>query len=83
MTGLFEFFGCFFSFRFIDGLIVASSSDFLAEACEEVVCFYLEENLRLLLRYDFLFLALACMEVINPISVILGRSIMFTILKGL
>ena len=37
----------------------------------------------LILRSDFLFLDLAFLEVIYPISVILGRSIMFTILKGL
>ena len=37
----------------------------------------------LLLISDLLFLALACIKAIDPISVILGISIMFTILKGL
>ena len=37
----------------------------------------------LLLRADLLFLALACINAIDPISVILGISIMFTILNGL
>ena len=36
-----------------------------------------------LLRADFLFLAMACLEAIDPISFILVRSVMFTILKGL
>ena len=43
----------------------------------------LEENLGLLLRFDFIFLALACLEAIDLISGTLGISIMFTILKGL
>ena len=64
-------------------MIVASSSDFSTEDPEEVGCCSLEENLGLLLRADFLFLALACLEAIDPVYVILGRSIMFTILKGL
>ena len=46
-------------------------------------CFSLEEKLGFLLISDFLFLALACLETIDTISVILGRYIMFTILKGL
>ena len=37
----------------------------------------------LLLRSDLLFLALACIKAIDPISVILRISIMFTILNGL
>ena len=41
------------------------------------------ENLGLMLRDEFLFLALACLEEIDSISVILVISIMFTILKGL
>ena len=72
-----------FSCRFRDDLIVASSSDCLAGAPEEVGCCSLEENLGLLLRAEFLSLALTCLEAIDPISVILGRSIMFTILEGL
>ena len=32
---------------------------------------------------DFLFLTLACLEAIDTISIILGRSIIFTILKVL
>ena len=83
MAGLFEFFECSFCCHFRDDLIVASSSDCLAEAPEEVGCCSLEENFGLLLRAYFLFLALACMEAIDPISVILGRSVMFNILKGL
>ena len=43
----------------------------------------LEENLGLLLRFDFIFLALACLEAIDLISGTLGISIMFTILNGL
>ena len=46
-------------------------------------CCYLEENLGLMLRDDFLFLTLAYLEAIDPIYVILGISIMFTIFKGL
>ena len=72
-----------FSCCFIYYLIVASSSDCSAEAPEEVGCCSLEENFVLLLRADFLFLDLACLEAIDPISVILDGSIMFTILKGL
>ena len=53
------------------------------EAPEEVGCCSLELNLGLLLRSDSLFLDLDCLEAIDPISVILGRSIMFTIMKGL
>ena len=64
-------------------MIIDSSFDYSAEAHEEVGCCSLEENLGLLLRYNFLFLDLSCLEVIDLISVILGRSIMFTILKGL
>ena len=82
MAGLFESFTGF-SCSFRDNLIVASSSDCSDEAPEEVGCCSLEENLGLLLRADFLFLALACLEAIDPVYVILGRSIMFTILKGL
>ena len=46
-------------------------------------CCSLKENLGFLLRSDFLFLAMACLEAIDPISVILVRSVMLTILKGL
>ena len=73
----------FYSCHFKHDLIVASSSDLSMEVPEDVGCCSLEENLGLLLRADFLFLTLACLEAIYPISVILGRSIMFTILKGL
>ena len=82
MAGLFESFTGF-SCSFRDNLIVASSSDCSDEAPEEVGCCSLEENLGLLLRTDFLFLSMDCLEAIDPISIILGRSIMFTILKGL
>ena len=71
------------SFRFRDDFIFESSYDCLAEAPEEVGCCFLEENLGFLLRYDLLFLNLDCLEAMDPISVILGRSIMFTILKVL
>ena len=64
-------------------MIVALYYYFLTEASDEVGCCYLEENLGLMLRANFLFLTLACMEAIDPISVILGIYIMFTILKGL
>ena len=53
------------------------------EAPEEVGCCSLEENLGLLMRADLQFLTMACMEAIDPIYVIFGWSIMFTILKGL
>ena len=64
-------------------MIIDSSFDCLFEAPEEVGCCSLEENLGLLLRANFLFLDLACMEAIDPIYFILGRSIIYTILKGL
>ena len=68
---------------FRDDLIVVSSYDFSAEAPEEVGCCSLDENLGLMMRADFLFLNLACMEEIDPIYFIFGISIMFTILKGM
>ena len=64
-------------------MIVASYSDCLAESPDEVGCCSLEGNLGFLLRSEFLFLAPAFLEEIDPISVILRVSIMFTILKGL
>ena len=63
-------------------MIVTSSSDFSLEDPEEVGCCSLEEKLELLLRYDLLILTLAFLEAIDPISVILGSSTIFTILKG-
>ena len=78
-----NFLNGFYSCHFKHDLIVASSSDWSTEVPEDVGCCSLEENLGLLLRANFLFLTPACLEAIDPISVILGRSIMFTILKGL
>ena len=53
------------------------------EAPGEVDFSSLEKNLGLLLRAGHLFLTLACLESIDPIFMILGRYIMFTILKRL
>ena len=83
MARLFDYFYCLFCCRFRDDLVVASSSDCSLKAPGEVGCCSLEENFGFLLRADFLILTLACLEVFDPISAILGRSIMLTILKGL
>ena len=83
MDKLFEFFYYFFCCYFRDNSIVASTFDFSEEAPEEVGCCSFEENMGLLLRANLLFLALACLEAIDPISFIFGVSIMFTSLKGL
>ena len=83
MAGMIEFFDWFLSCRFINDLIAALSSYWSAEAPEEVGCSSLEENSGLPLISNFLFLDLVCLEKMDQIYVILGRSIMFTILKGL
>ena len=52
-------------------------------APKEVDCCSLDENLVLVPRAELLFLTLDCLEAIDPISVIMGSFIMFTIFKGL
>ena len=83
MAVLYEFFDFFFSCRFRYDIIFTSSSGCLEVAPDEVDCCSLEVNFGLLLRADLLFLTLACQEAIDPICMILGSFIMFTILKGL
>ena len=53
------------------------------EAAEEMCFCSLERVYGLILKTDLLFLILSCQEAIDPISLILGRSGVFTILKGL
>ena len=53
------------------------------EAPEEVHICSLEGNVGLLLIANLLFLTLTYMKSIDPVSLMLGRSIMFTVLKGL
>ena len=60
----------FFSCRFKVDLMDTFSKEGVVEMSEGV--FYLSENLVLLLRADFLFLIMACLEATNPISINIG-----------